>query len=53
MIECDGSITGEHGVGKVRNKRMNLQFSEAELRLMKEIKRIFDPNNILNPGTAL
>jgi len=53
VIECDGSITGEHGVGKVRNKRMNLQFSEAELRLMKEIKRIFDPNNILNPGTAL
>ncbi|WP_313345024.1 FAD-binding oxidoreductase [Sedimentibacter sp.] len=53
VIECEGSITGEHGIGKVRNKKMNLQFSEAELHLMREIKKVFDPNNILNPGTAL
>lgn len=53
VIECEGALTGEHGIGKVRNGKLKLQFSEIELRLMKEIKNIFDPNNILNPGTAL
>ena len=42
-----------HGIGKVRNSKMKLQFSDAELRLMKEIKKVFDPNNILNPNTAI
>ena len=53
VIECEGSLTGEHGIGKVRNNKMKLQFSETEMRLMNEIKKVFDPNNILNPGTAL
>lgn len=53
VIECEGAITGEHGVGKVRNERLKLQFTEKELNLMKAIKNVFDPNNILNPGTAL
>lgn len=53
VIECEGALTGEHGIGKVRNDKMKLQFSEVEMRLMNEIKKVFDPNNILNPGTAL
>jgi glycolate oxidase len=53
VIECGGSLTGEHGIGKVRNDKMKLQFSETEIRLMKDIKKVFDPNNILNPGTAI
>ena len=53
VIECQGALTGEHGIGKVRNSKLNLQFSETELRLMREIKKVFDPNNILNPGTAI
>lgn len=51
--ECHGSMTGEHGIGKVRNSKMKFQFSDAKMRLMKEIKKVFDPNNILNPGTAI
>ena len=46
-------ITGEHGIGKVRNEKLKLQLSEKELSLMKAIKNVFDPNNILNPGTVL
>lgn len=53
VIDCGGAITGEHGIGKVRNNKLKFQFSETELRLMKDIKKIFDPNNILNPGTAI
>lgn len=53
VIDCKGAITGEHGIGKVRNKKLKFQFSETELRLMREIKKVFDPNDILNPGTAI
>ncbi|MEL7647856.1 MAG: FAD-binding oxidoreductase [Sedimentibacter sp.] len=53
VIQCQGSITGEHGVGKVRNEKLKMQFTEKELQIMKAIKNVFDPNNILNPGTAL
>jgi len=53
VIECEGAITGEHGIGKVRNEKLKFQFTEKELSLMKAIKNVFDPNNILNPGTAL
>ena len=53
VINCEGSITGEHGIGKVRNEKLKIQFTEKELSLMKAIKNVFDPNGILNPGTAL
>jgi len=48
-----GSITGEHGVGKLRRDDLPLQKSETELELMRGIKKVFDPNGILNPGTVL
>ena len=49
-IRLGGVITGEHGIGKLRIKEFERFLSEKEKSLMKEIKRIFDPNNILNPG---
>lgn len=52
-FKYNGTITGEHGIGKLRIDDLKLQKSEVELNLMKSIKRVFDPNNILNPGTVL
>jgi glycolate oxidase len=53
-ISMGGSVTGEHGVGiqKVRLFREQLAAHDGleALRLMKEIKRLFDPNGIMNPG---
>lgn len=49
-IHLGGVITGEHGIGKLRIGEFEKFLSEKEKSLMKEIKRIFDPNNILNPG---
>jgi glycolate oxidase len=53
-ISIGGSITGEHGVGvqKVKLLREQMVAHEATeaLRLMKEIKKIFDPKGIMNPG---
>jgi glycolate oxidase len=45
-----GTISGEHGIGLVQKEYMNIMFDETQMRLMKEIKKIFDPNNILNAG---
>ncbi len=45
-----GTLSGEHGIGLVQKEYMSIIFDETQMRLMKEIKKIFDPNNILNAG---
>jgi len=45
-----GTISGEHGIGLVQKEYMNIIYDRTQMRLMKEIKKIFDPNNILNAG---
>lgn len=49
-VSLGGTISGEHGIGWVQKEFMDIPFSEAQIRLQKEIKRVFDPNYILNPG---
>ncbi|MFT3936589.1 MAG: FAD-linked oxidase C-terminal domain-containing protein [Chitinophagaceae bacterium] len=46
--ELGGTISGEHGIGLVQKGYMDIVFEEKQLNLMKEIKKVFDPNNILN-----
>jgi len=48
-IEVGGVSTGEHGIGIRRAPYLSLERPE-ELQLMRRIKKIFDPNNLLNPG---
>jgi glycolate oxidase len=45
-----GTLSGEHGIGLVQKEYMHIVFSQAELRIMKSIKDVFDPKGILNPG---
>jgi glycolate oxidase len=45
-----GTISGEHGVGLVQKEYMEVVFDAANLSIMKGIKKVFDPNNILNSG---
>ena len=45
-----GTISGEHGIGLIQQEYMQLVFSEKALELQRNIKKTFDPNNILNPG---
>ena len=49
-IKLGGTISGEHGIGFVQKKYMDIPFEPSNLELQKKIKKIFDPNNILNPG---
>jgi FAD/FMN-containing dehydrogenase len=45
-----GSISGEHGVGWLKRDRLRLQLGDRALALHHEIKRVFDPKNLVNPG---
>ena len=45
-----GTISGEHGIGLVQKRFMDIMFEETHLNLMRGIKKVFDPNNILNAG---
>jgi glycolate oxidase len=45
-----GTISGEHGIGFVQKDYMDIVFNTVELNLQKEIKKVFDPKGILNPG---
>jgi len=49
VVKLGGTLSGEHGIGLVQKPYMPLAFSAKSLNLMKEIKKVFDPNNILNP----
>lgn len=52
-IELGGTITGEHGVGMIKRKYMKMMYNEQYISILRNIKRIFDPNNILNPGKII
>lgn len=49
-VSLKGTLSGEHGIGFVQKNFMDIAFSRSHLELMESIKRVFDPNNILNPG---
>ncbi len=48
-ISLDGTISGEHGIGIEKKPYINKVVEAGALNYMREIKKIFDPNNILNP----
>jgi len=49
-LKLGGTITGEHGVGITKMKYLPREIGPLELEIMKGIKKVFDPDNILNPG---
>lgn len=49
-VELDGTLSGEHGIGRAKSKFITLQTGEVGLQVQRRIKQALDPNNILNPG---
>jgi FAD/FMN-containing dehydrogenase len=52
-IDLGGSISGEHGLGLLKRGQLARQWSPRALELHAEIKRLFDPKNLFNPGKKL
>jgi len=49
-LRLGGTLSGEHGVGLTKAAYIDLELSPAAIDVMKKIKKVLDPNNILNPG---
>jgi len=49
-VSFGGAISGEHGIGLAKKAHFQIETDKALLEMMKNIKKAFDPNNILNPG---
>jgi glycolate oxidase len=49
-VELAGLVSGEHGIGYAKRIYMKRQYGEGQVKLMRAIKAVFDPKNILNPG---
>ncbi len=49
-VSLGGTISGEHGIGWVQKNYMDIAFNDIELELMRDIKKVFDPKNIMNPS---
>jgi len=52
-MSMGGTLSGEHGIGIAKARFMSMEFSQTSIDLMRGIKRVFDPNNVLNPGSFL
>ena len=53
VTKLGGSISAEHGIGRLKAYRMPKIKSPVELAMMRGLKQMFDPNNILSPGRVL
>ncbi len=52
-LALGGQITGEHGVGFVQRNYLKMAYPPHQIELMRQLKRVFDPAGILNPGKVL
>jgi glycolate oxidase len=50
VVSLGGTLSGEHGIGLVQKNYMPLAFSQTQLDIFRNLKKMFDPNLILNPG---
>ena len=52
-IKLGGQVSGEHGIGHAKKRYLKQSVGEVQMELMQGIKRVFDPNGILNPGKVV
>jgi D-lactate dehydrogenase (cytochrome) len=52
-LACGGTCTGEHGVGRGKMKYLEAEHGAEAVEIMRRIKRVLDPDNIMNPGKVI
>jgi glycolate oxidase len=50
VLELSGTLSGEHGVGLTKAPFLAMELDAPSIRIMRQIKKVFDPRNIMNPG---
>lgn len=53
VVRMGGTLSGEHGIGLVQKEYMDIAFNNVQLGIMRQLKQVFDPAGILNPGKIL
>jgi FAD/FMN-containing dehydrogenase len=53
LRQYDGAISAEHGIGLEKRAYLPITRSASEIEMMRRLKRMLDPNNILNPGKVV
>ncbi len=53
LVEMGGSISAEHGIGRVKRDYLPKYRNKGEIEMMRTLKKSLDPNNILNPGKVI
>jgi len=53
VLDLDGSISAEHGVGRMKRELLTQVKSPIEMAMMRQIKHALDPKGILNPGKVI
>jgi len=48
--QAGGSVTGEHGIGLEKRENIRYVFSDDDLEVMDQVRRVFDPHLLMNPG---
>ena len=52
-VEFGGQVSGEHGIGYAKKEYLKQQLGDNQIELMRGIKKVFDPKNILNPDKVI
>ena len=52
-LKMEGTCTGEHGIGLGKMGSMRMELGDDVMDLMRDIKRVFDPDNLMNPGKVV
>jgi D-lactate dehydrogenase (cytochrome) len=50
VVEVGGSVSAEHGIGKIKAPFLVMMYGDEAVGEMRDLRRIFDPEGILNPG---
>jgi D-lactate dehydrogenase (cytochrome) len=52
-LRMEGTCTGEHGIGMGKMDSMRMELGEDVIDVMRDIKKLFDPDNLMNPGKVV
>jgi len=49
-VSFGGTVSGEHGIGKIKKELLPIMYSEKDIQQMRQVKKALDPKNLLDPG---